>query len=77
VLINRNFLLLKIIKRFISKEGTISDSQNQEERYIIIDEFLVLFIRYIKHDILRVTVILHPSLADVVNSPLSTARHPL
>jgi hypothetical protein len=37
----------------------------------------MLSIRRIKYDILRVTVILHLSLADVVDSPLSTARHPL
>jgi hypothetical protein len=77
MLANRNFLLLKIIKRFISKEGTISDGQNQEERHIIINEFLMLFIYHIKHNILGVTVVLHPSLADVVNSPPSTTRHPL
>jgi hypothetical protein len=77
VLADRNFLLLEIIKRFISKEGTISDGQNQEERRIVIDEFLVLFTRRVKHDILGVTVVLHPSLADVVNGPPSTARHPL
>jgi hypothetical protein len=70
-------LHLEIIKRFISKEDIIGDGHNQKERRIVIDKLLILFTRRIKHDILGVTIVLYPSLADVIDDPLSTARHPL
>jgi hypothetical protein len=73
MLINRNFLLLEIIKRFISKEGIISDGQNQKERRIIINKFLILFTYYIKHNILKIIVVLYLSLANIINGPLFTA----
>ncbi|KAL9022901.1 MAG: hypothetical protein Q9196_007480, partial [Gyalolechia fulgens] len=55
VLANRDLLLLEIIERFISEEGTIGDGHDQEERRVVVDELLVLSTRRVKHDILGVT----------------------
>ncbi len=70
-------MLLEIIERFISQEGAISDSHDQEKCRIVVDELLVFSTCRIKHNIVSVAVVLHPSLAEVVNSSPSAAWHSL
>jgi hypothetical protein len=77
LLAHGNFLPLKITERLRPKECTVSNGYSQEERRVVIDEFFVLFLCRIEYHVLRVAVVLHPSLADVLNKPPSTNRHSL
>jgi hypothetical protein len=59
-------LLLEIIERIISRERTVSDGYDQEERRVVVDKLFVFFPRRIKYYDLRVAIVLYPSLVNIV-----------
>ena len=67
----------KISQSFVAIQSFVEDSHGQQERSVIIDKFCVLTSSCTKDNIFWISVVLHPSLIDLVYQPPSFCRSSL